>query len=159
MSSSNDLANRVVGQDQSFILQAAHHHFTRLEVQINDMGDRIEQNEKVLRRAIPQTQRHERRVPADLNHEELKNELKDEKEYPIEGETLVTRRALSAQVKEDVVEQQHGNIFHTRCHTNNKVCSFIIDGGSCANVASALLVEKLQVPTLEHTLSHISCSG
>ena len=26
----------------------------------------------------------------------------------------------------------------------------IIDGGSCANVASALLVEKLQLPTLKH---------
>ena len=53
-------------------------------------------------------------------------------------------------MKEDAVEQQHGNMFYTRCHVNNKVCSLIIDGGSCVNVASALLVEKLQLPTLEH---------
>ena len=53
-------------------------------------------------------------------------------------------------MKKDVVEQQHVNIFHTRCHVNNKVCSLIIDDGSCATVASALLVEKLQLPTLEH---------
>ena len=33
---------------------------------------------------------------------------------------------------------------------NNKVCSLIIDGGSCTNVASALLVEKLQLQTLKH---------
>ena len=41
------------------------------------------------------------------------------------------------------MEQQRENIFHTRCHINNKVCSMIIDGGSCTNVASTTLVEKL----------------
>ena len=35
-------------------------------------------------------------------------------------------------------------------HVNNKVCSLIIDGWSYANFSSALLVEKLQLPTLEH---------
>ncbi|RVW89224.1 hypothetical protein CK203_032601 [Vitis vinifera] len=43
-------------------------------------------------------------------------------EYPVEGESLVVRRALSAQVKDDDMEQQKENIFHTRCHINNKVC-------------------------------------
>ena len=55
----------------------------------------------------------------------------------------MTRHVLSAQVKEAAIEHQHENIFHTPCHVNNKVCSLIIDGESCANVASALLVEKL----------------
>jgi ABC-type oligopeptide transport system ATPase subunit len=49
-------------------------------------------------------------------------------EYLVEGESLVARRALSAQVKEDDMEQQRENIFHTRCHINNNVCSMIIDG-------------------------------
>ena len=49
-------------------------------------------------------------------------------------------------MKEDDIEQQRENIFHTRCHVQNKVCSLIINGGSCANVASVLLVEKLQLP-------------
>ncbi|RVW18237.1 RNA-directed DNA polymerase-like [Vitis vinifera] len=44
----------------------------------------------------------------------------DNVEYPVEGESLVARRALSAQVKEDDMEQQRENIFHTRCHINNK---------------------------------------
>ena len=57
MSSNNDLANREVWQDQSFILQAMQKHFARLEVRMNDIRDRIEQNEKVLRRVFPQTQR------------------------------------------------------------------------------------------------------
>ena len=74
----------------------------------------------------------------------------DNVEYSVEGESLVARRALSAQVKVDDMEQQRENIFHTRCHINNKVCSMIIDGGSCTNVASTTLVEKLNLPTLKH---------
>ena len=45
---------------------------------------------------------------------------------------------------------QRENIFYTRCYIKGKVCSLIIDGGSCANVASALMVEKLALPTLRH---------
>jgi hypothetical protein len=51
--------------------------------------------------------------------------------YPVEGEALVKRRALNIQIKEDDVDQQGENIVHTRCHIQNKVCSMIIDGGSC----------------------------
>ena len=58
----------------------------------------------------------------------------------MEREPLVTGSVLGAQVKEDDIEQQHGNIFHTHCHVNNKVCSWIIDDKSCANVTSVLLV-------------------
>ena len=39
---------------------------------------------------------------------------------------------------------------HTRCHIKDKVYNLIIDGGSCTNVASTLLVEKLGLPTLKH---------
>ena len=37
-----------------------------------------------------------------------------------------------------------------RCHVQNKVCSVIIDGGSCTNVASTTMVEKLGMPTSKH---------
>jgi hypothetical protein len=70
--------------------------------------------------------------------------------YPVTGESLVARRALNTHIKVDDTEQQRENIFHTRCHVNNKVCSMIIDGGSCTNVASTILVEKLNLPTLKH---------
>ncbi|RVW19408.1 Transposon Ty3-G Gag-Pol polyprotein [Vitis vinifera] len=50
----------------------------------------------------------------------LEDACDDNVEYPVEGESLVARRALSAQVKEDDVEQKMENIFHTRCHINNK---------------------------------------
>ena len=48
------------------------------------------------------------------------------------------------------MEQQRENIFHTRCHINNMVCSMIIDGGSCINVTSTTLVENLNLPTWKH---------
>jgi len=70
--------------------------------------------------------------------------------YPVEGEDLVIRHALNMQIKEDDVEQQWENIFHTRCHIQNKVCSMIIDGGSCANVASDNLVKKLNLSCIKH---------
>ena len=41
--------------------------------------------------------------------------------YPVEGEALVISRALNIQIKEDDVDQQRENIFHTRCHIQNKV--------------------------------------
>ncbi|XP_031376081.1 uncharacterized protein LOC116191022, partial [Punica granatum] len=63
--------------------------------------------------------------------------------------TLVARRALSLQTK-GVEEVQRENIFHTRCYIKDKVCSVIIDGGSCTNVASATMVEKLRLPMVKH---------
>jgi hypothetical protein len=80
----------------------------------------------------------------------LEDVCADDVEYPVKGESLVARRALSAQVKDDDMKQQRENIFHTRCHINNKVCSMIIDGGSCTNVACTILVEKLNLPILKH---------
>jgi len=81
-------------------------------------------------------------VDVDYNDEEIA--------YPIEGEALVIRRALNMQIKEDDVDQQQENIFHTRCHIQNKVCSMIIDGGSCANIASDTLVKKLKLSCIKH---------
>ena len=84
----------------------------------------------------------------------LEDTCDDGVEYPVEGESLVARYALSAQIKEDDIDQQRENIFHTRCHINNKVCSMIIDGGNCTNVASTTLIEKLKLPTLKHPRPH-----
>ena len=72
-------------------------------------------------------------IVTNSEREEPMPQLEDasdaEVEYPVEGEALVTRRILSAQIKEDDDQQQRENIFHTRCHINNKVCSLIIVGG------------------------------
>ncbi|PKI72899.1 hypothetical protein CRG98_006701 [Punica granatum] len=73
-----------------------------------------------------------------------------EEEYlALDALTLVARRALSLQTK-GVEEVQRENIFHTRCYIKDKVCSVIIDGSSCTNVASATMVEKLRLPMVKH---------
>ncbi|RDX66638.1 hypothetical protein CR513_54576, partial [Mucuna pruriens] len=61
---------------------------------------------------------------------------------PINGVVLDTRRALSIQPKEDGDVEPHEHISHTRCLVQGKVCSMILDGGSCTNVASTILVDK-----------------
>jgi hypothetical protein len=49
-----------------------------------------------------------------------------------------------------VDEVQRENIFHTRCYVKDKVCSMIINGGSCTNVASTIMGEKLGLPMVKH---------
>ena len=65
-----------------------------------------------------------------------------------EGEMLVIRRVLSNQrVAKD---EQRETIFHSRCTVQAKVCSLIIDGGSCANVVSLSMIEKLDLQSTAH---------
>ncbi|XP_073526476.1 uncharacterized protein [Phyllobates terribilis] len=65
------------------------------------------------------------------------------------GEVLVCRRVLSVQT-ELVEDNQRENIFHSRCMIKDKVCDVIIDGGSCCNIASSELIEKLDLPSILH---------
>ncbi|KAI4353626.1 hypothetical protein L6164_002559 [Bauhinia variegata] len=62
----------------------------------------------------------------------------------------MVRRLLGSQVKKEEDASQRENIFHTRCLIQGKVCSLIIDGGSCTNVASTRLVSKLNLETKPH---------
>ncbi|XP_073120147.1 uncharacterized protein [Henckelia pumila] len=74
----------------------------------------------------------------------------DEDEFgAVVGELLATRRILNTQHKEEE-ESQRENLFHTRCFLNGKMCSIIIDGDSCTNVASCKLVEKLGLTLVKH---------
>jgi hypothetical protein len=75
-------------------------------------------------------------------------EYDEEEEIP-SGELLMVRRMLGNLVKEGDTNQRE-NLFHTRCLVQGKVCSLIIDGGSCTNVASTRLVSKLDLETKPH---------
>jgi len=70
-------------------------------------------------------------------------------EYALEGDLLVVSCLLGSLVKEGE-ESQRENIFHIRCLINGHTCSLIIDGGSCTNVASSRLVQKLSLDTTPH---------
>ncbi|XP_057812070.1 uncharacterized protein LOC131026252 [Salvia miltiorrhiza] len=65
------------------------------------------------------------------------------------GQLFVARRALSVQTPPSEREQRE-NLFHTRCLVQDKVCSVIIDGGSCTNVASRAMVDRLGLTTEKH---------
>ena len=71
-------------------------------------------------------------------------------EIPCEGDLLMIRRMLGT-IQKPLDDTQRENIFHTRCLITNMLCSLIIDGGSCTNVASTRVVEKLALPTISHT--------
>ena len=79
----------------------------------------------------------------------LSESIEEVVEGPDEGELLVIRRALSGLSSQEGLEQREA-IFHTRCTVGGKVCSLIIDGGSCANVAAQSMVDKLKVIVSPH---------
>nr|GEY13970.1 hypothetical protein [Tanacetum cinerariifolium] len=65
--------------------------------------------------------------------------------YADHGEALVTQRVLNMAVsKTDEASWLRNNIFRTKCTSKQKVCSVIIDGGSCENMVATSMVEKLE---------------
>ncbi|XP_057808596.1 uncharacterized protein LOC131023071 [Salvia miltiorrhiza] len=89
-------------------------------------------------------------IESESEHDDDDDEDDEQLEeiVPEHGELLVVRRALNVQIKQE--EEQRENIFHTRCLVQGKVCMLIIDGGSCTNVASGEMVEKLNLKTERH---------
>ncbi|XP_013628485.1 PREDICTED: uncharacterized protein LOC106334699 [Brassica oleracea var. oleracea] len=88
-------------------------------------------------------------VISEDEQEEYESDGEEDMDYPVKGEMLVTRRALNVQPKVKETEQRE-NLFHTRCLVQSKVCSLIIDGGSCTNAASETFVEKLGLSVHKH---------
>ena len=75
-----------------------------------------------------------------------------EQEVPPDmGESLMMRRKMIIPSKEDVEEKStddswlRTNIFQTRCTSGGKVCQVIVDGGSCENMVSKEMVDKLNL--------------
>ena len=68
---------------------------------------------------------------------------------PNKGECWMIRKVLATR---SITPQdyQREAIFHTKCTISVKACSLIINGGSCANVASQVLIDKLQLSTSPH---------
>ncbi|GJU02692.1 reverse transcriptase domain-containing protein [Tanacetum coccineum] len=87
----------------------------------------------------------------DEYRDAVEENISDQEEitYADSGEMLVVRRALSTVTNEDESWLRH-NIFYTRCTCEGKVCTVIIDGGSCENVISTTMVDKLSLKTEEH---------
>uniref|UniRef100_A0A1J3GDV5 RNA-directed DNA polymerase n=1 Tax=Noccaea caerulescens TaxID=107243 RepID=A0A1J3GDV5_NOCCA len=87
--------------------------------------------------------------PEQESEDEVSSVEEEYEELPLQGELLVARRTLSLQTeKEELIQRE--NLFHTRCLVKDKLCSLIIDGGSCKNVASISMVKKLGLKVRKH---------
>ena len=62
----------------------------------------------------------------------------------------MTRKTLLTPKMEDDNEWLRGNIFYKTCSIKDRVCSLVIDGGSCENVISQEVVDKLGLQTIDH---------
>ena len=63
--------------------------------------------------------------------------------------SLVTRRALNTHIEEEGLDQRE-NLFQTRCLVQSVPCSAVIDSGSCTNVASSILIKRLNLKAKPH---------
>jgi len=64
-------------------------------------------------------------------------------------ESLIVQRVLSAQMEKAEQNQRH-ILFQTKCVIKERSCRMIIYGGSCNNLASSEMVEKLALTTKPH---------
>jgi hypothetical protein len=72
--------------------------------------------------------------------------------YPVRGEILVSPQVLSTVPSrpENDTTWLRNNIFRTQCTTKGKVCTVIVDSGSCENMVATTMVEKLCLPVQDH---------
>jgi hypothetical protein len=68
-------------------------------------------------------------------------------------ETLVVQLVLSTQVASPETNQCH-TLFHKKGVVQERSIRIIIDSGSCNNLASTMLVEKMSLPTRKHSNSY-----
>ncbi|XP_019434099.1 PREDICTED: uncharacterized protein LOC109340813 [Lupinus angustifolius] len=86
---------------------------------------------------------------SENSSDEEEDDQEEENVIIPEGDLFMVKRLLGSQIKEEDASQRE-NIFHTRCIVDGKLCSLIIDSGSCANVVSTRLVSKLNLVTKSH---------
>ncbi|XP_076905234.1 uncharacterized protein LOC143560931 [Bidens hawaiensis] len=71
---------------------------------------------------------------------------------PDTGEALVIQRVLTTTLPDssDDTSWLQNTIFRTKCTAKGKVCTIIIDGGSCENIVSSTMVDKLGLQVHDH---------
>ncbi|XP_021757420.1 uncharacterized protein LOC110722456 [Chenopodium quinoa] len=86
-----------------------------------------------------------------VTEEEEEKDSECEEYAAEEGENsfcVVVRRILYTKPVQDM--RQRETLFNTRCKVKDRICSMIIDGGSCTDVVASELVNKLKLPTRDH---------
>jgi hypothetical protein len=91
---------------------------------------------------------------SDPEYDEYPDEALSDNENKIRADVddnkcFVSRRVLSVNVGKEGNSQRH-NLFHTRGMIKDKLCRIIVDNGSCNNIASQELVERLRLKQRRH---------
>ena len=66
------------------------------------------------------------------------------------GTALVVRRSCLTPKAIEEDDWLRNNIFQSTCTIKDKVYRFVIDGGSCKNIVSIKVVQKLNIKTEKH---------
>ncbi|GJX41755.1 putative nucleotidyltransferase, ribonuclease H [Tanacetum coccineum] len=85
---------------------------------------------------------------ADAFQEEYELQCAEPLDEEAEHVTYVVQRTLCSPKVSD--SSQRNKIFQTKCLVKEKICSIIIDGGSCENLVSKALVKAFKLPTEPH---------
>nr|GEU28732.1 hypothetical protein [Tanacetum cinerariifolium] len=97
----------------------------------------------------------------DTDTEPELDEPGDELEYPDRGEALVIHRVLNVAILKSINDNSwlYDNIFRTKYTSKGKIYDKIINRGSCENVVSTYMVEKLGMKTEDHPEPYqLTCS-
>jgi hypothetical protein len=86
---------------------------------------------------------------SDPEYDEYPEEVLSGNENEIQADVddnncFISRRVLSVNVGEEENSQRH-NLFHTRGMIKGNLCRIIVDNGSCNNIASQELVERMRL--------------
>jgi hypothetical protein len=86
---------------------------------------------------------------SDPEYDEYPEEVLNGNENEIQADVddnncFISRRVHSVNVGKEENGQRH-NIFHTRGMIKDKFCQIIVDNGSCNNIASQELVERMRL--------------
>ncbi|GJV18353.1 hypothetical protein Tco_1367373 [Tanacetum coccineum] len=88
----------------------------------------------------------ESEVIYDIDGNDVDNSPEFKLLHPDQGELLVIQQVLSVAPSKSIDDNscRRNYIFRTKCTSKYKVCKMIIDRGSCENVVSTYMVEKLE---------------
>jgi len=92
------------------------------------------------------------KIDSEPSTEEKKEDVEVELDAS-KGDLLMIQRLMGSKMQA-LDQTQRENIFHTKCSIQGKICSLIVDGGSCTNVASSRLVNKLNLETKPYPRPH-----
>ena len=85
-----------------------------------------------------------------LSMNELLQEGEEVEVRAPQGDCFVVKRMALTSSEHSLDTSQRANLFHTRCVIKGKLCSVIIDGGSCCNIVNQEVVERFQIPLIPH---------